>query len=99
VDSFGNALNIFISTMLRLLYFRLSHFSALTFANASIDTEFTSQNDALIYDKECELMKLRSVSICRPGVLPKITCWIFGNPKKVSGWRYFSLFFCQVYTF
>jgi len=30
--------------------------------------------------------------ICRPGFLPKITCWIFGNPKNVSGWRYFSLF-------
>ncbi len=40
-----------------------SHSSALMFANVSTDTELTLQCDIPRCDKECDLMKLRSVGI------------------------------------
>jgi len=63
VDSLGNALHNFTSTVLRLLYLRTSHFSAVTSANVSTVTELTLQFDISRCDKECELMKLWSVGI------------------------------------
>ena len=58
-----NAVNIFISTVLRLLYLRSRHSSILTFANVSTDSELTLQCDIECADKKSELMKLRSVGI------------------------------------
>jgi hypothetical protein len=45
VDSFGNAVSIFISTVRSLLYLRSSHSSALTFVNVSTDSELTLLHD------------------------------------------------------
>jgi len=87
VDSFGNAVTIFISTVLSLFNTNLSQTSALTFANVSTDTELTLQPDIPRSNKERDLMKLRSVGILRPGLLPKYNFCRFGNFKNVSGWR------------
>ena len=63
MDSFDNALNTFISTVLRFFNRRSSHSSALTFANVSIDIELIVQYDISRYDRECELMNGPSVGI------------------------------------
>ena len=91
LDSFGNALNIPLSTLLRLLPIRLSHSSPLTFANVSTVSELTMQYGIWSSDRQCELMKLPSVGIWRRGFWFKYTLWIFGNRKNVSGWRDCSL--------
>ena len=52
MESFGNALNIFISIALRLLYLRSSQSSAVTFENVSTVTELTLQFAVSRRDKE-----------------------------------------------
>ena len=95
MDSFGNALNIFISTVLRSLKLRPRYSIALTFANVSTVTELTLQCDISSPDKEGQLMTLRSVGIWRPRLLYEYTCFKFGNNKNVSGWSYCSLLYAK----
>ena len=63
MESFGNALNIFISITLRLLYLRSSQSSAVMFANVSTVTELTLQFAISGRDKEYDLMKLLSLGV------------------------------------
>jgi len=84
------AFSIFTSTVLRLLKLMSSDFRALTFANVSSVSAVILQFAISSCDKECELMKLRSVGICRANFFYNPRLMIFDNRKYVIGRRYCS---------